>query len=359
MTWPNHCRHFHIWPLNNVHYSGNTIDRPAPWGALRVRGGGGAYLEDGPAGGVAAERRLLASPLVAVLAHRSKVPLARLVVVVVISAARDTGHQNGASTWGVNMGRQHGASTWGVNMGHQHGASTEHQHGASTWGVNMGRQHGASTWGVNMGHQHGASTWGVNTGRQQGVNRASTWGINRASTRGVNRMSTWGVNIGHQHGASTWGINRALTWSINMGHQHEASTGRQQGINMASTWGVNMGRQHGASTWSVNTGRQHGVSTRGVNTGSLPVRLGKGQGAKEIGHNLARERPKIGHSLECKWPSEAHFYAWTTKIRSQSSTRMKRGLGTILWAIDENMGTNLQAVTSMFTSAVKNSNYIL
>ena len=26
---------------------------------------------------------------------------------------------------------------------------------------------------------------------------------------------------------------------------------------------------------------------------------------------------------------------------------MKRGLGTILWAIDENMGTNLQAVTSI------------
>ena len=31
---------------------------------------------------------------------------------------------------------------------------------------------------------------------------------------------------------------------------------------------------------------------------------------------------------------------------------MKRGLGTILWAIDENIGTNLQAVTSIFTSAV-------
>ena len=25
--------------------------------------------------------------------------------------------------------------------------------------------------------------------------------------------------------------------------------------------------------------------------------LGKGQGAKEIGHNLARERPKFGHNL--------------------------------------------------------------
>ena len=105
----------------------------------------------------------------------------------------------------------------------------------------------------------------------------------------------------------------------------------------------------------------------------VPARLGKGQGAKEIGHNLARERPKfghnlvrkrhkIGHSLEREWPSEAHFYAWTTKSRSQSSTRKKRGLGTILWAIDENIGTNLQAIISIFTSAVwkhKNSNYIM
>ena len=74
---------------------------------------------------------------------------------------------------------------------------------------------------------------------------------------------------------------------------------------------------------------------------SVLARLGKGQGAKEIGHNLAREqrkighnlvrkRHKIGHSLEHEWPSEAHFYAWTIKIRSQSSTRTKRSLGTIL-----------------------------
>ena len=30
---------------------------------------------------------------------------------------------------------------------------------------------------------------------------------------------------------------------------------------------------------------------------SVPARFGKGQGAKEIGHNLARERPKFGHNL--------------------------------------------------------------
>ena len=30
---------------------------------------------------------------------------------------------------------------------------------------------------------------------------------------------------------------------------------------------------------------------------SVPARLGKGQGAKEIGHNPAREQPKFGHNL--------------------------------------------------------------
>ena len=30
---------------------------------------------------------------------------------------------------------------------------------------------------------------------------------------------------------------------------------------------------------------------------SVPARFGKGQGAKEIGHNPARERPKFGHNL--------------------------------------------------------------
>ena len=66
------------------------------------------------------------------------------------------------------------------------------------------------------------------------------------------------------------------------------------------------------------------------NNSSVPARLGKGQGAKEIGDNLARERP-----------SRAHFYARTPKIRAQSSTQMKQDLGTNLWAIDENTGTNL------------------
>ena len=37
-------------------------------------------------------------------------------------------------------------------------------------------------------------------------------------------------------------------------------------------------------------------STAGL-LNSVPSRLGKGQGAKEIGHNLARERQKFGHNL--------------------------------------------------------------
>ena len=34
-----------------------------------------------------------------------------------------------------------------------------------------------------------------------------------------------------------------------------------------------------------------------VGIGTVPARLGKGQGANEIGHNLAREQPKFGHNL--------------------------------------------------------------
>ena len=60
--------------------------------------------------------------------------------------------------------------------------------------------------------------------------------------------------------------------------------------------------------------------TRLLQSYSVPARLGKGQGAKEIGHNLAREKPKFGHnlvrkrhkignSLERERPGEAHFYA--------------------------------------------------
>ena len=41
---------------------------------------------------------------------------------------------------------------------------------------------------------------------------------------------------------------------------------------------------------------------------SVPARLGKGQGAKEIGHNLARERPKFGHNLVHKRHKIGHTF---------------------------------------------------
>ena len=83
---------------------------------------------------------------------------------------------------------------------------------------------------------------------------------------------------------------------------------------------------------------------------SVPARLGKGQGAREqpkFGHNLVHAQHIIGHSLEREWPKFGRNPA--------------RGLGTVLWAIDENMGTNLQAFYNNFYTPVwrhKNSNYI-
>ena len=41
---------------------------------------------------------------------------------------------------------------------------------------------------------------------------------------------------------------------------------------------------------------------------SVPARLGKGQGAKEIGHNLAREQPKFGHNLVRKQHKIGHTF---------------------------------------------------
>ena len=63
---------------------------------------------------------------------------------------------------------------------------------------------------------------------------------------------------------------------------------------------------------------------------SVPARLGKGQGAKEIGHNLAREQPKFGHNLVRKRHKIGHTF---TRERPK---------------FDENMGTNLQAFYKHF-----------
>ena len=71
---------------------------------------------------------------------------------------------------------------------------------------------------------------------------------------------------------------------------------------------------------------------------------GKGQGAKEIGHNLTI---KIRAQFSARTTkNRAQFRARTPRIRARSSTRTKQDRGTILWAIDESMGTNLQALYS-------------
>ena len=60
--------------------------------------------------------------------------------------------------------------------------------------------------------------------------------------------------------------------------------------------------------------------------------LGKGQGAKEIGHNVARERPKFGHNL----------------VHKQHKILRMNDQNLVLCAPDENMGTDLQAFYKHF-----------
>ena len=54
-------------------------------------------------------------------------------------------------------------------------------------------------------------------------------------------------------------------------------------------------QNHWHSIAHKSTTRVHADITAAVT--SVPASLGKGQGAKEIGHNLARGRPKFGHNL--------------------------------------------------------------
>ena len=63
---------------------------------------------------------------------------------------------------------------------------------------------------------------------------------------------------------------------------------------------------------------KRGGSWTATHVNSVAARLGKGQGAKEIGHNLAREQPKFGHKL-VRAHNRAQFRARMTKIRTQSS----------------------------------------
>ena len=77
--------------------------------------------------------------------------------------------------------------------------------------------------------------------------------------------------------------------------------------------------------------------------------VGKRAGCKRNWAQSSARTTKIRAQFSAQTTqNRAHFYSWTTKIWSQSSTRTKRGLGTLLWAIDENMGTNLQAFYKHF-----------
>ena len=91
--------------------------------------------------------------------------------------------------------------------------------------------------------------------------------------------------------------------------------------------------------------------------------VGKRAGCKRNRAQSSARTTKIRAQFSARTThNRAQFRARMTKIRSQSSTRTKRGLGTILWAIDENMGTNLLAFYKHSYTPVrkhKNSNYIL
>ena len=86
-------------------------------------------------------------------------------------------------------------------------------------------------------------------------------------------------------------------------------------------------RKGGIAKLSINTGGEYTITTA-----SVPARSGKGQDAKEIGHNLAREQPKFGHNL----------------VRTSGTLLRMNDQNLVLWAIDENMDTNLQAFYKHF-----------
>ena len=103
----------------------------------------------------------------------------------------------------------------------------------------------------------------------------------------------------------------------------------------------------------------------------VPARLEKGQGAKEIGHNLARERPKfghnllrkrhkIGHSLEREWPKSGTLLLVNDQnsVAVQHANETRSGYN---FVGDRLKPGHKSASTSIFTSAVwkHSSNYIL
>ena len=61
---------------------------------------------------------------------------------------------------------------------------------------------------------------------------------------------------------------------------------------------------------------------------SVPARLGKGHGAKEIRHNLARERPKFGHNLVRKRHKIGHSLE---RVNDQNSVTIQHANETRSW----------------------------
>ena len=71
---------------------------------------------------------------------------------------------------------------------------------------------------------------------------------------------------------------------------------------------------------TVNTTAAHGQLVQ-YTSNSVPARLGKWQGAIDIGHNLACERPKFGHNLARKRQNWAQISKQFTVHRLSENTK--------------------------------------
>ena len=82
---------------------------------------------------------------------------------------------------------------------------------------------------------------------------------------------------------------------------------------------------------------------------SVPARFGKGQGAKEIGHNPACEQPKFGHNLVRKWHKIGHTF---------TRERPKFGLVGDWWKHGHKSASILQAFLHQLSENTQKNNYI-
>ena len=103
------------------------------------------------------------------------------------------------------------------------------------------------------------------------------------------------MEIGETHAALEFGGNRLETVLGDVEEHQLLEAANRLRDDGASDQGARTGSR-GRTGNHRRIGNQKCKSNR-VYYNSVPARLGKGQGAKEIGHNLARERPKFGHNL--------------------------------------------------------------